>query len=46
MADTEGVNQLLSRHDVHEIEIDDPAAFTDIDTPDDYHRLNKPHIRD
>lgn len=34
----EGLNQLLARHRVREIPVDDEAGFVDLDTPDDYRR--------
>ncbi len=34
----EGLNQLLTRHRVREIPVDEEAGFIDLDTPDDYRR--------
>jgi molybdenum cofactor cytidylyltransferase len=34
----EGLNQLLTRHRVREIPVDDETGFIDLDTPDDYRR--------
>ncbi len=39
LADNEGVNALLDRHLVREIDCNDPAILDDLDTPDDYQRL-------
>jgi molybdenum cofactor cytidylyltransferase len=36
-----GLRQLLDRHgaEVLEVEVDDPGAVSDVDTPEDYQRL-------
>jgi len=35
----EGVNALLARHRLEQVELNDPAMLEDLDTPDDYERL-------
>jgi molybdenum cofactor cytidylyltransferase len=39
LADHEGVNALLKRHSVREIDCDDNRIHRDLDTPEDYDRL-------
>jgi molybdenum cofactor cytidylyltransferase len=34
-----GLRELLDRHPVHEVEVDDPGAVRDVDTPEDYRDL-------
>ena len=36
---TVGLRQLLERHAVTELAVDDPGSVADLDTPDDYERL-------
>jgi molybdenum cofactor cytidylyltransferase len=39
--DSEGVNALLARHPVAEIPVAEPAVLRDLDTPEDYARLQR-----
>ena len=39
LSETEGVNVLLMRHRVEEVELADPSILEDVDTPEDYRRL-------
>ena len=39
LADDEGINALVKRHPVRELPNDDPGILTDLDTPEDYRRL-------
>jgi molybdenum cofactor cytidylyltransferase len=34
-----GLRELLDRHPVHEVEVDDPGAVRDMDTPEEYREL-------
>lgn len=34
-----GLRELLDRHPVHEVEVDDPGAVHDVDTPEEYQEL-------
>jgi molybdenum cofactor cytidylyltransferase len=34
-----GLRELLDRHPVHEVEVDDPGAIHDVDTPEEYRDL-------
>lgn len=38
LGEGEGLNQLLARHRVKELQVDDEAGFIDLDTPEDYRR--------
>lgn len=38
LGEEEGLNQLLARHRVQELPVDDDDGFADLDTPDDYRR--------
>lgn len=35
-----GLRELLDHHPVHEVEVDDPGAVRDVDTPEEYRELN------
>lgn len=45
LADDEGVNVLLRRHPVHEIACSEAGGLDDLDTPDDYRRLQNRETR-
>jgi len=40
----EGLSSLIRRHAVHELPCDDPAILDDVDTPEDYERIQR-HCR-
>jgi molybdenum cofactor cytidylyltransferase len=41
LGEQEGVNRLLQRHVVRELVVSEPMVVEDLDTPDDYRRLNE-----
>ena len=43
LGEQDGVNRLLQRHAVRELAMIEPAVIEDLDTPDDYRRLNEGH---